>query len=349
MAIIIGHAGESARKTWFVDQFALPVIGFIAAVLVTPLFAFAFSRGNPVCIVVEVVLVSAVCLYVWRADYREMFVAWRNAHKWAQGADGEARTGQALASLSDSYIVFHDFNPVNSGVTAQWNVDHVVIGPNGMFVIETKNYSRARVLPAAKSSYTAKNVKQVRGNSLLFKNKIRAWSAGDLGDVFVVPLLVYTQDGAFVENTREGDVQVIPVKWLATQITDRNARRQLNPDECYRIASVLFQQMEPYQMDAYRSQIDRYGVESRQFKLDRASARRSSSSPQSPTTQPAHSEAPAETSVGVATLDLPGSCPRCGGGLVERTARTGARAGKRFLGCANFRATGCKYLINLEE
>lgn len=350
MAVIIGYPGESARKTWFVDLFATPVIALVVVLLISPIFVFAFSRGNPACVVLEIVVVSAICLYIWRDDYREMIAAMRGATNWAKGADGEARAGAALASLPDSYIVFHDFNPVVGGAVAKWNVDHIVIGPNGMFVVETKNYSQSRVTPASKNSFTRRNVAQTRRNSLMFKDKIKVWSAGVLGDVFVVPILVYTQESAFIENTNEGDVRVIPLKWLATQIANHKTRRELNPDEAYRIANVMFQQMEPYQMDAYRAELDRYGTESRRFKLERAKARSSSSdSDNSPenSTQPGAEQS--ELSVDPSGTDIPAACPNCGGVLVERIARKGPRAGKRFLGCANYQSKGCKFLVNLED
>jgi restriction system protein len=38
------------------------------------------------------------------------------------------------------------------------------------------------------------------------------------------------------------------------------------------------------------------------------------------------------------------TCPRCGNGLVQRIARTGARAGESFLGCASF--PKCRYTRN---
>ncbi|MBQ1888700.1 MAG: topoisomerase DNA-binding C4 zinc finger domain-containing protein, partial [Firmicutes bacterium] len=39
-------------------------------------------------------------------------------------------------------------------------------------------------------------------------------------------------------------------------------------------------------------------------------------------------------------------CPRCGGKLVLRTAKTGANAGKQFYGCSNY--PKCRYIKNLE-
>ena len=53
------------------------------------------------------------------------------------GRKGESAVTKTLKSLPDDYVVLNDIVlPDRKG-----NVDHVLIGPNGVFVIETKNYS----------------------------------------------------------------------------------------------------------------------------------------------------------------------------------------------------------------
>jgi hypothetical protein len=55
-----------------------------------------------------------------------------------RGADGEQRTAEVLARLGRDWVVFHDL---------RWpgryraNIDHVVIGPTGVYVIDSKNWS----------------------------------------------------------------------------------------------------------------------------------------------------------------------------------------------------------------
>lgn len=54
-----------------------------------------------------------------------------------QGRDGERAVGQYLETLrEDGAKVFHDI--VGDG----FNIDHVVISPNGIFTVETKTYSK---------------------------------------------------------------------------------------------------------------------------------------------------------------------------------------------------------------
>lgn len=53
------------------------------------------------------------------------------------GRDGEKVVGQFLDSLRErGYRVFHDI------IGERFNIDHVLIGPAGVFTIETKTYSK---------------------------------------------------------------------------------------------------------------------------------------------------------------------------------------------------------------
>lgn len=47
-------------------------------------------------------------------------------------------------------------------------------------------------------------------------------------------------------------------------------------------------------------------------------------------------------------LESKGECPKCGGVLVERVAKSGPNKGKKFIGCSNFAKNGCKYVKNLD-
>jgi len=61
------------------------------------------------------------------------------ADKWERGADGERRTATVLDALpGDEWTVLHD---VPWPGRPRANIDHVVIGPPGVFVIDSKNWS----------------------------------------------------------------------------------------------------------------------------------------------------------------------------------------------------------------
>jgi hypothetical protein len=63
----------------------------------------------------------------------------RSATLWQRGAEGEEATANALAQLpSGTWTVFHD---VKWPGRRYANVDHIVVGPPGVFVIDSKNWS----------------------------------------------------------------------------------------------------------------------------------------------------------------------------------------------------------------
>ena len=60
------------------------------------------------------------------------------ADAWDRGAAGEEATARALASLPPEWTVLHD---VRWPGRRKANIDHVVIGPGGVFVIDSKYWS----------------------------------------------------------------------------------------------------------------------------------------------------------------------------------------------------------------
>ena len=62
---------------------------------------------------------------------------YNNSRRWMKGSKGEKLVAKYLKKLSKEYYVFNDVTlPVKRG-----NIDHIVVGPNGIFAIETKNIS----------------------------------------------------------------------------------------------------------------------------------------------------------------------------------------------------------------
>ena len=76
---------------------------------------------------------AVAALVAWWLRFRssEQVTAWR------RGAQGERRTARLLDRLTrDGYVVFHDLALPGSLA----NVDHLVIGPTGVFVIDSKQW-----------------------------------------------------------------------------------------------------------------------------------------------------------------------------------------------------------------
>jgi hypothetical protein len=78
--------------------------------------------------------VAVAALVGWRLRFRPS----EQARSWQRGAHGERRTARLLDRLTrEGYVVFHDLAVPGSDA----NVDHLVIGPSGVFVIDSKQWT----------------------------------------------------------------------------------------------------------------------------------------------------------------------------------------------------------------
>jgi hypothetical protein len=74
---------------------------------------------------------AVVALVGWRLRFRPSV----QARAWKRGATGERHTARLLDRLGrDGYVIFHDLAMSDSPA----NLDHLVIGPSGAFVIDSK-------------------------------------------------------------------------------------------------------------------------------------------------------------------------------------------------------------------
>jgi hypothetical protein len=77
---------------------------------------------------------AAAVLAGWRLRFRPS----DQARTWQRGGQGERHTARLLDRLTrDGYVVFHDLAVPGSDA----NVDHLVIGRSGVFVIDTKQWT----------------------------------------------------------------------------------------------------------------------------------------------------------------------------------------------------------------
>ncbi len=118
-----GVAGEWAR-----------VKGTVIGLL--PLFLGVFVCGFALATMLVSALLGAIFLVL-----AVMFSGWmlvKGLHRvesFYKGARGEERVAGILKTLPDAYRVFNDF------VACGRHVDHVVVGPAGVFAIETKYWN----------------------------------------------------------------------------------------------------------------------------------------------------------------------------------------------------------------
>lgn len=98
-------------------------LGAFAAAAVSGRFAGWFAGGFAVSVVFTAVF--------WRKGMRRV-------ESYFKGARGEEHVASLLETLPSGWHIFHDF------AAGGYHVDHVVVGPTGVYAVETKNW-RGRV------------------------------------------------------------------------------------------------------------------------------------------------------------------------------------------------------------
>lgn len=132
MARVIGtagrYAGEQLSKKWVAVCLFLCIGEFAAG----GLFVAAVFVNKSLLAGLALITISVAGLLVAKKILHKME---RETRSWEKGWDGEVAVGRKLADeLPRSYCVIHDLTTDFS------NLDHVVVGPTGVFAVETKNW-----------------------------------------------------------------------------------------------------------------------------------------------------------------------------------------------------------------
>jgi hypothetical protein len=103
--------------------------------------------------------------------------------RWKRGADGEKKTASALRKLDGhGWRAFHDRSE------GRGNLDHVLVGPAGVFLLESKNLAgvltvedeglTSRYPEAMRNDFAHVNLaRSVLGSAALLKNRVEAETA----------------------------------------------------------------------------------------------------------------------------------------------------------------------------
>lgn len=218
---------------------------------------------------------------------------------WAKGAEGERLTARALESLeADGYVLLNDLRIPGK----RSNVDHVLVGPSGVYVIESKNYSGTVKITSRTVMLNGrrrdKDIEEV-----LREAEVVEAALGDRTEAVEVTPVLWLHAGEVagslfsdpvVQGVGIGSSRKLP-GWI------RGRPKILSQDEVRAVAGIL-------DADLGRGEV----------LVDPL--------PQPPNTPPRPDVAP-ETSTGA------GSPCTCGGVFVVRTRRSD---GGQFLGCSRF-------------
>jgi Nuclease-related domain len=171
-----------------------------------------------------------------------LFTTPQSIQAWATGAEGEARTGRFLEPLeAEGFRVLHDRKIPGSRA----NIDHIVIGPPGIFVVETKSYTgslRIRggevyVAGRRKTGMIEEATREALAVQIALADEI------DAHGYHVTPIICVHRADLPWFGSEVGGVRIVSGKDLVKRL--RKADVVLSPDDVDRLAGLTAARLKP--------------------------------------------------------------------------------------------------------
>lgn len=244
MAIQIGYPGRSAadaihRK--FVRQLYFAVFIFTFGGL---LAGWSFHGllplppHNELIIALIIVFIGWIALKNIQEVDRTMEDYQRERENWRRGVDGELLIAEELrTALPDGFFIINDIIKRRGG-----NIDHIIVGPTGVFAINAKNW-KGTVTPSAdgellinKRPTSHREVHRLAGTAKELKNAILS---GVKVDLFVQPLLIFESTRVEVPSGKVGVVHCLWKEKAAEHIQNHRSSRPLTDEQVNLIRDFL--------------------------------------------------------------------------------------------------------------
>jgi len=212
---LLRSPGESLRKK--IEDINGDLASYLAILPTMPLFMFSIYLSRKVYggeivdyIDISLLIVFAVVIFIY--SIIKVIKNIKIKRKYQLGYEAETAVGQELNQLLlDGYRVFHDFP------AEKFNIDHVVIGNNGVFAVETKGRSKPLKAQGAKSWVVEYNGKDLKFPMWREKDSLeqaqrqakwlQKWLSSAVGEsVDVLPVLMLP--GWFIERTAKPAIAV---------------------------------------------------------------------------------------------------------------------------------------------
>lgn len=193
------------------------------------------SFGLPIVAILS--LAVPAMTIVWLLAWVVGLLSAKNSSKnviLAAGAEGEQHTLEVLSYLSDEYTVYNQVPLPNSRTGNIAEADFVVLGPNGVFIVENKEYCGIPVGDADSDKWSLLKVgkggtryttsatnpiRQVKRHTAILSGFFK-----DRGiKVWVTPLVALSKNNR-VDRVNSPKVPVLPVWKLNTTIVEHSGK-----------------------------------------------------------------------------------------------------------------------------
>lgn len=195
-----GKAGASTRKMQ-ASRMVVALVILLAIVFGT----YLYSRNvkSIISLGIPGVVVAVLFVFGLRMLEAKGKKTIKRAKQAERGAIAEEKMGSMLEGMSEGHFVVHDFD------TGKGNIDHVLIGPKGIFTIEVKSHrgkvtSDGVTLLHGGKSFEKDFIKQAWAECFAVREILAKWG---IDNPKAEPLVVFTN--AFV--TMQGKVKGVGV------------------------------------------------------------------------------------------------------------------------------------------
>ena len=243
MAKILGESGRYVSDQVMAKEESIRLVALVcigmAGILVGMMLGRTFlSASVPSSIFIPVAFILLALLFLrFKWSIREMDKLAKERIAMQRGVAGEVGVGLILQKFPDSFYVINDLT------TPFGNLDHVVVGPTGVFALDSKNW-RGVVSADGKGELLLNGkptdkplVRQFVGRMMGIRDKVMLIAPGQ--DVFCDALFVFTAARVDAIWGKTGSVKCIRDEQLYDYIVEKDFGQKLNSQEAQRIAQAF--------------------------------------------------------------------------------------------------------------
>ncbi|HUL00845.1 MAG TPA: nuclease-related domain-containing protein [Nitrospirota bacterium] len=130
MARVLGESGRYVSEQSTQKLLRMVLLVYVFGCVISAFSGYALGAKQLYISIFVIVFIPIAFIYM-----KKKFIALEKERlNYRKGAIGEALVGLTLETFPDEYRVIHDLT------TPYGNIDHVVVGPSGVYVIDTKNW-----------------------------------------------------------------------------------------------------------------------------------------------------------------------------------------------------------------
>jgi hypothetical protein len=165
----------------------------------------------------------------------------RKYHIYNGGWQGEKQVAKLLSNtLSDDYFLLNDLYLRGGG----GDIDHIILGPNGLFVLETKNWNGSiscngdEWKRAGKRNFSGSPSRQVKRNTSKIRQIINTNPNLRVLDIWVEGIVVFTNNHASL-HLNFPTVPILKLPQLPNYLTTHRNSRSLSADQIEAIGKEI--------------------------------------------------------------------------------------------------------------